>query len=59
MTLSLTLLNWLLALAPVLVVVVLMLAFRWGGSRAGGVGWFAAVLAAAAIFGAAFLNSWR
>lgn len=54
MTIPLTIINWLLALAPVLVVVVLMLVFRWGGSRAGGVGWFTAVLAAAAFFGARF-----
>lgn len=54
MDLSLTIANWLLALAPVLVVVVLMLVFRWGGSRAGGLGWFAAVLVALAFFGARF-----
>lgn len=54
MDLSLSILNWLLALAPVLVVVVLMLVFRWGGSRAGGLGWFAAVLVAAVFFGARF-----
>jgi lactate permease len=54
MTLSLSIWNWLLALTPVLIVVVLMLAFRWGGSRAGGVGWFAAVLVAVLFFGAGF-----
>ncbi len=53
-TISLTIWHWLLALAPVLVVVVLMLALRWGGSRAGGLGWFAAVLVAVLAFGAGF-----
>jgi len=54
MSLSLTFVNWLLALSPVLVVVVLMLVFRWGGSRAGGLGWFAAILVAVLFFGARF-----
>ncbi len=54
MDLPLSFWNWLLALSPVLVVVVLMLVFRWGGSRAGGVGWFTAVLVAVFFFGAGF-----
>jgi lactate permease len=54
MNLPLSLWTWLLALLPVLVVVVLMLVFRWGGSRAGGVGWFTAVLVAVLAFGAGF-----
>lgn len=54
MTLSLSIWNWLLALSPVLVVVVLMLVLRWGGSRAGGAGWFAAVLVSLLFFGANF-----
>ncbi len=54
MNLSLTFWNWLLALAPVLVVVVLMLAFRWGGSKAGGMGWFVSILVAVGVFGARF-----
>ncbi len=54
MNLSLSLWNWLLAFSPVVVVVVLMLAFRWGGSRAGAVGWFTAILAAVLFFGAGF-----
>ncbi len=54
MNFPLSLWTWLLALLPVLVVVVLMLVFRWGGSRAGGVGWFAALLVAVAVFGAGF-----
>jgi len=54
MDLSLTFGTWMLALMPILVVVVLMLAFRWGGSRAGGMGWFVAVLVARLFFGAGF-----
>jgi lactate permease len=50
----LTFLNWLLALSPVIVVLVLMLGFRWGGSKAGAVSWFAAVLVAVLVFGAGF-----
>ncbi len=49
---ELTLLNWMLALLPVLLVLVLMLALRWGGSRAGAAGWIAAVLIAALFFAA-------
>ncbi len=54
MNIALTFWNWLLALSPVLVVVVLMLIFHWGGSRAGGLGWFTAVLVASLFFGAGF-----
>jgi len=54
MALSLSLWTWLLAFLPVLVVVVLMLVFRWGGSRAGGLGWFAAMIVAVLAFGAGF-----
>jgi lactate permease len=54
MELPLTFWNWLLAFSPVLVVVVLMLVFRWGGSRAGGMGWLTAVLVAVLCFGAGF-----
>jgi len=49
---ELNLLNWLLALSPVIVVLILMLGFRWGGSKAGATGWFVAVLVAALSFGA-------
>ncbi len=48
----LNLLTWLLALSPVIVVLVLMLGLHWGGSKAGAVAWFAAVLAAFFFFGA-------
>jgi lactate permease len=49
---TLTFLNWLLALSPVIVVLALMLGLRWGGSRAGAVAWFVAVLVAMVFFGA-------
>ncbi|HZU86950.1 MAG TPA: L-lactate permease [Anaerolineaceae bacterium] len=50
----LTFWNWLLAFSPVLVVLVLMLGLRWGGSKAGAVSWFAAVVVAIVFFGASF-----
>lgn len=49
---ELNLLTWILALLPVLVVLILMLGFKWGGSRAGAAGWLAAVLIAALFFAA-------
>ena len=49
---SLNLLTWLLAFSPVIVVLVLMLGLRWGGSKAGALAWFAALLVALFFFGA-------
>jgi lactate permease len=46
------LLNWLLALSPIAVVLVLMLGFRWGGSKAGPVGWAVALVVAVLRYGA-------
>jgi lactate permease len=46
------LIDWLLAFSPILVVLVLMLGFRWGGAKAGPVGWLVAVFVAIAYFGA-------
>lgn len=48
----LTLGNWLLALLPVAVVLLLMLGLRWGGARAGAAGWFVALILASLAFGA-------
>ena len=45
-------LDWLLAFLPILAVLVLMLRFRWGGAKAGAVGWLAALLVAGLRFGA-------
>ena len=49
---NLTIVDWLLALTPILVILVLMVIFRWGGARAGAAGWFAAIILAAVRFGA-------
>ena len=54
MTLPLSFWNWLLALSPVLVVLIMMLGFHSGGGRAGGMGWLAAVLVSILFFGAGF-----
>ncbi|MGD9029516.1 MAG: L-lactate permease [Anaerolineae bacterium] len=45
-------LDWLLASLPIVVVLILMLRFRWGGARAGAVGWAVALVVAAGRFGA-------
>ncbi len=44
--------DWLLALTPILVILVLMVAFRWGAAKAGAAGWLAAVAVAAGRYGA-------
>ncbi len=45
-------LDWLLAFSPILVVLVLMVGFRWGGIKAGPAGWLVAMGVAASRFGA-------
>jgi lactate permease len=45
-------LDWLLASLPILVVLILMLRFRWGGAQAGAAGWLVSLLGAAFRFGA-------
>ena len=47
----LTLLNWLLAILPVLVVIVLMMGFKWSGSKAGAAGLVSGILVAMIFFG--------
>jgi len=44
--------NFLLAFSPILAVLVLMVGFRWGGSRAGAVGWLVALAVSVLFFGA-------
>lgn len=44
--------SWLLAAGPILVVLVLMLGFRWGGAKAGPAGWLSALLLCWLVFGA-------
>ncbi len=46
------LIDWLLALLPILVIIGLMVGFRWGAARAGPAGWFVAILVALLRFGA-------
>ncbi|MGD8967155.1 MAG: L-lactate permease [Anaerolineae bacterium] len=46
------LIDWLFASLPILAVLILMLRFRWGGARAGAVGWTVALGIAALRFGA-------
>ncbi len=46
------LLSFLLALSPIIVVLVLMIGFRWGGDRAGPAAWVTALLVAVVLFGA-------
>jgi lactate permease len=45
-------LYWLLALSPIIVVLILMIGFRWGGAKAGPVGWLTALVVSLAFFGA-------
>lgn len=44
--------TWLLALLPVLIVITLMLGLKWGGSRAGAMGWMMAIAVGMLAFGA-------
>ncbi|TET85731.1 MAG: L-lactate permease, partial [Anaerolineales bacterium] len=44
--------DWILALTPILLILILMVCFRWGAAKAGPAGWMAAVVIAAVRFGA-------
>lgn len=46
--------TWLFALFPVILILLLMTTFKWGGSRAGTLTWLSAQLIASLIFGASF-----
>ena len=48
---ELNLINWLLALLPVLTVLLLMVGLGWGGSRAGLAGFFVALFLSISVFG--------
>jgi lactate permease len=50
-TLPFNALYWFLALSPIIVVLILMVGFRWGGAKAGPVGWLTAVIVSPAFFG--------
>jgi lactate permease len=43
--------SWLLALSPIVAVLVLMVGFKWGGSKAGPVGWVVALVVGLLFFG--------
>ncbi len=49
---DLTLVNWFVAAAPIIVLLVLMVGFNWGGARAGGIAWLVALVAGWIGFGA-------
>ena len=49
--LSVNPLSWLIALSPILAVLILMIGLRWGGSRAGPVGWLVALVVGLLFFG--------
>ena len=51
---ELNFINWLFALLPILSIVVLMLVFHWGGSKAGAFSWFLAILLSMFVFEAGF-----
>ncbi len=49
---SVNILNWLLALSPIVAVLILMVGLRWGGSKAGPIGWLVALVVGLLFFGA-------
>lgn len=49
---EITLLNWLLALSPLLLVILLMLGFKWGGIKAGALVYLYTILLGVVFFGA-------
>ena len=51
MRLELNIINWLLALSPIIVVLVLMVGFKFGAARAGPLGWLTAFFVAIFFFG--------
>jgi lactate permease len=52
--LQFTPIHWLLACLPILSLLVLMLVFKWGGSKAGAFSWFLTILLSVLVFGAGF-----
>lgn len=49
---GLTLVDWLLAVLPIAMILVLLVGFRWGAARAGAAGWLTAAAVASLHFGA-------
>lgn len=46
--------TWICALLPILVILVLMIGFKWSASKAGPIGWAVALIIAIAVFRADF-----
>jgi lactate permease len=51
---EITLFTWFLSAAPIIIFLIVMLGFKWGGSRAGALSWLITVIIAVAFFGANF-----
>ena len=51
---EISIINWLLSAAPIILFLIVMLGFKWGGSKAGALSWLITVLIAVTFFGAGF-----
>ena len=51
---EISIINWFLSAAPIILFLVVMLGFKWGGSRAGALSWLLTVIIAVVFFGAGF-----
>jgi len=51
---EISLFNWFLSAAPIILFLIVMLGFKWGGSKAGALSWLLTVLIAVVFFGAEF-----
>lgn len=51
---EINLITWLLAAGPIILFLIVMMVFKWGGSRAGALSWLVAILIALLFFGANF-----
>lgn len=51
---EINLITWILAAGPIILFLIVMLGFKWGGSRAGALSWLVTVLVALLFFGANF-----
>jgi lactate permease len=51
---EISLFNWVLSAAPIILFLIVMLGFNWGGSKAGALSWLLTVFIAIAFFGAGF-----
>ena len=51
---EISLINWFLSAAPIILFLIVMLGFKWGGSKAGALSWLLTVLISVVFFGAGF-----